>query len=239
MPPGRLLTVVHDLIEPDRRGGYSVNMRVSATVMTTILVTAGLLEGCAFHGCEDDLESLTPANEDQQVAAHWRDAQTLELEFSEALRAPDTVDPSRFALLRYRAEFVTGDVYYCEFDVCHRELDEAPGIPIAVDWSPDDPQVLRLEFSEAVVASECSPWSNSESERTTAHALELIYDGGTDTAPDTIVRFAEGGGPPSAGPEELVERVRACRTEDACAFAESCAGSYGYRSNGQIRVACP
>jgi hypothetical protein len=191
-----------------------------------LLALALLAEGCSYHYCKDELKrDYVPQGE----TTRWTSATTLEVDFGVALRAPDEVDPRRFALVRYNIEAAGESHYGCEFDICYRPLDAAAAIPTSLDWDPDEPSLLRLHFAGSPPSDACEPWRGH---RAHYQALELIYlarDPQADyayedmyvAAPDQLAR-ADGWEIDNHGPVLALRWLRDCRAGESCELEPFC-----------------
>jgi hypothetical protein len=211
-----------------------------------LLAFAAVLEGCSYYYCKDDLkrEYVPTASK-----ASWQDAQILEIQFGDALRPPTDVDPRRFALVRYNVDFVPVG-YYCNFEVCYRELETVEMIPESISWDPAEPEVVRLHFSAPIPASACDPFKGNRSD---FQALELLYlgaesesDSDTETGglvaePDELAY--ENDQPVEAlGHEKILQKLESCVNEEFCEFDDFCIRRGGYIDDGvagELRVDCP
>lgn len=207
-----------------------------------LLVFAILLEGCSYFGCKDDLKrEYVP----EQSSSRWQDGQTLEVSFSAPLQSPAEVDPRRFALLRYNVKIESANDYYCEFEVCYREVDQVEMIPDSLDWDPAEPAVLRLHFAEPIPPSSCKPWRGT---RADFQALALVYlgvaslaDGAEDVEPDQLV-YADDRPVWTIGPYRGLEWLTSCFEGGSCELDEFCIDRGGLFDGWGVRdvwIDCP
>jgi hypothetical protein len=203
-----------------------------------LLVFAALLEGCGYYDCRDMVKKdYVP----QSHVTRWQDETTLEVEFAADLRAPDEVDPRRFALLRYSMKLDSGPDS-CSAQICYRTLVEAEAIPESLSWDPAEPKLLRLHFPEQIPAGSCEPWPDRWAD---FQALTLIYrgdegsDGGTVTgdpvADPDLLAAADGEPIVALGPGQALQWLEECSAGGSCEFEEVCFA----RLPGELWVDCP
>jgi len=195
-----------------------------------------LLAGCTYYECRDKLkEDYLP----QAEQAHWVDPLTLEIDLGEALSDPAAVDPRRFALLRDQVDVVA--TYYCEVEICYREVDAVSGIPESLSWDPESPSRLRLHFADPIPGSACEPWPGQWAD-TQALALVYLYeyDPYTDTPDPDALEYADGRPISNFGPREALSWRDRCITTGTCeleGFCESRA-HYDHEFENELWVAC-
>lgn len=199
-----------------------------------------LLAGCSYYQCRDTLaDDYLPKPE----RARWVDPTTLEIDLGRALGDPAAVDPRRFALLREQVDVVAA--YYCEVEVCYREIDGVSGIPESLSWDPESPSHLRLHFADPIPASACEPWPSSWAD---VQALALVYldeyeyDPYTNTPDPDALTYADGRPIDDVGPRQALAWRERCIMTGTCEFEDFCVSQGGfddYDHHEDLRVGCP
>ncbi|HVI01099.1 MAG TPA: hypothetical protein VM869_20415 [Enhygromyxa sp.] len=199
----------------------------SSTRWLGVVSTFGLGSAC-YTPCSLPFDPLPVPDADasaapQVLAGEWIGPGVLELSFSKPLRADGDIDPNRFTLITWDAEWFGGSDE-CYPGTNYSELRPGayyyyPPAGISAVWiGPEDDMRLRLRLSSS--AMQCRSSSDA-----VASGLILVYTNADDPGLGVGLRDENGVALPDLGPAWAITALDECIGNNYCwYFYESTSG---------------